>query len=319
MTETLVVAEHRDGAFRPVTLEAIGAANRLKETAGARTVVAVIAAQTDALVKAASVEGVDEVVAMQAPSNDFQPDFYEAAIAALIEQRSPAVVMLAHTVDAWSIAPVVAARTGCGFATDVFDVRFEDGAPVVTRAGYKEKVRMEIDFPGKQTVLLTMRSNVFPPAEGAADPAVSSAEAPQVEVRTTHEAWREPEYAGDVDIPGAEFIVSIGRGVGDENNVEQFLELAEQMGATLGCSRPVADAGWLPKARQVGQSGQLAASCRLYIALGISGAVQHQWGMKHVPTIVAINTDPEASIFSIAHYGIVGDIFEIAEELKNQF
>ena len=319
MSETLVIAEHREGTFRPVTLEAIGAATQFKQAGGGSVAVAVIAADPDSLVGDVSVSGVDEVVKVKTASNDFQPEQYEAAITALIEQRSPRVVMLMHTVDAWSFAPVVAAGTGCGFATDVFELRMDDGGPVAVRAGYKEKVHMEIDFPGKETVLLTMRSNVFPPAEGPADPAISGLEAPQVDARTTHEEWLEPEDTGGVDIPGAEFILSIGRGVGDESNVEEFLELADQMGATLGCSRPVADAGWLPKARQVGQSGQLAASCRLYVAMGISGAVQHQWGMKHVPTIVAVNTDPEASIFGVAHYGIVGDIFELAEELRNHF
>ena len=122
-----------------------------------------------------------------------------------------------------------------------------------------------------------------------------------------------------MDIVGANFIMSIGRGIGEETNVEQFRELASSLGATLGCSRPIADSGWLPKAHQVGQSGKTAAACKLYIAMGISGSVQHMAGMKHVENIIAVNTDPEASIFSIAKYGIVGDIFDIAEELRGHF
>jgi electron transfer flavoprotein alpha subunit len=112
--------------------------------------------------------------------------------------------------------------------------------------------------------------------------------------------------------------MSIGRGIGEETNVEQFRELAETAGATLCCSRPIADAGWLPKSRQVGQSGKVVSSCKLYVALGISGSIQHMAGMKHVPTIVAVNTDPSASIFTIAKYGIVADIFDFEEELFSQ-
>jgi electron transfer flavoprotein alpha subunit len=110
----------------------------------------------------------------------------------------------------------------------------------------------------------------------------------------------------------------VGRGIGEETNVEDFRELADELGATLCCSRPIADAGWLPKSRQVGQSGKVVGNCKLYVAMGISGSIQHMAGMKQVPTIVAVNTDPGASIFTIAKYGIVGDIFDVHEELMNQ-
>jgi electron transfer flavoprotein alpha subunit len=114
-------------------------------------------------------------------------------------------------------------------------------------------------------------------------------------------------------------MLSVGRGVGEEENVEQFKELADALGFTLGCSRPIADNGWLPKSRQVGQSGKTVAKCKVYVAMGISGSVQHMAGMKHVPSIIAVNKDAEASIFTIARYGVVGDMFEIAEELRGHF
>ncbi len=318
MAEILVIAEQRDGAFRPASLEAIAAAIGVKG-ADDRLSVAIIAADPNAFVRELSVEGVAEVIAIEAGSNDFQPDLVEAVVAALAEARRPALIVAAHGVDAWSYAPAVAAKLGFGFASDVQALRYEDGELVATRAGYAEKVLVDLDFPDKETVLVTIRTNVFDPAGGSGSPQVTAMDAPACEVSTTHVGWHEPEDAGGIDIPGSEFILSIGRGVGDESSVEQFLELADGLGATLGCSRPIADNGWLPKARQVGQSGQLAANCRLYIAMGVSGSVQHQWGMKHVETIVAVNTDPEASIFSIARYGIVGDMFEIAEELENHF
>ena len=317
MAELLVIAGQREGELRPSSLEAIAAARGVKQ-AGDTLAVVLIAADPQALVGALSVEGVDEVIAVKA-TDDFQPDLTEAVITALVAARKPALIATAHGVDAWSFAPAAAVKLGCGLATDVQALRREEGALVATRAGYAEKVLVDLDFPGKETVLLTIRTNVFEPAAGSGSPKVTEMAAPAADIATTHKGWKPPADAGGIDIPGSEFILSIGRGVGDESNVEQFLELAGGMGATLGCSRPIADNGWLPKARQVGQSGQLAANCKLYIAMGVSGSVQHQWGMKHVENIVAVNTDPEASIFSIARYGIVGDMFEIAEELQNHF
>jgi electron transfer flavoprotein alpha subunit len=316
MSGILVIAEHRQGRLRPVTLEIIAAARKLKLANSEPIAVAVLAADPAVFVPELSVDGVDEIVTIQAASAEFDPHALQATLRALLDARRPSVILMAHSVDSWAVAPALAAGTGIGFATDVFDLAIDGGDLIATRAGYKEKVFVELDFPGKETVLLTIRSNVFKPAEGGAEPAVTAFAAPGAAATTTHLGWTEPAGAGGVDIPGSEFILSIGRGVGDEGNVAQFAELAEALGATLGCSRPIADSGWLPKARQVGQSGKLAASCKLYIAMGISGAVQHQWGMKHVDTIIAVNKDPDASIFQVAKYGVVGDMFEIAEELK---
>jgi electron transfer flavoprotein alpha subunit len=318
MAEILVIAGQRDGVLHPASLEAVAAAKAAK-VEGDNLAVVIIAADPNAFVGALSVEGVDEVVAVNAASDDFQPELVEAVIAALAKARNPSLIATAHGVDAWSFAAPLAVRLGCGFATDILALKLEEGELIATRAGYAEKVMVDLEFPTKETVFLTIRTNMFEPAGGAAAPRLTAMEAPACETSLEHLGWKEPADAGGIDIPGSEFILSIGRGVNDEGNVEQFLELADEIGATLGCSRPVADNGWLPKARQVGQSGQLAASCRLYIAMGISGSVQHQWGMKHVENIVAVNTDPEASIFSIARYGIVGDMFEIAEELENHF
>ncbi|MDO5703594.1 MAG: electron transfer flavoprotein subunit alpha/FixB family protein [Paracoccus sp. (in: a-proteobacteria)] len=317
MANLIAIAEQRQGELRPTGLEVIAALRGVKQ-GDDRLAVVIIAADPSTHVPALSVEGVDEVIAVQA-SDDFQPDLTGAVITELVQERQPRIVAVAHGVDAWSYMPATAARLDSGLATDVQKLTLDGDDLVATRSGYAEKVLADIDFPGKDTVLLTIRTNVFEPASGSASPGVTQMTAPAVDVATTHEGWKPPADAGGIDIGGAEFILSIGRGVGEESNVEQFLELSEKLGATLGCSRPIADSGWLPKARQVGQSGQLAANCKLYIAMGVSGSVQHQWGMKHIENIVAVNTDPEASIFTIARYGIVGDMFEIAEELENHF
>ncbi|MBF4991994.1 electron transfer flavoprotein subunit alpha/FixB family protein [Methylophilus sp. QUAN] len=318
MSKILVIAEHRRNDLRPVSLELIGAANGLKKSADDKVLVAVIGSQADAFVPALSVNGVDELVVVKGPSADFDPDVFEASVSALIAAHNPAVVLLPHSVDSLGYASSLASKAGYGFATDVYIVEYQGDELVATRGGYNQKVNVEVDFPGKSTVVLTIRPSVFKPLDGAGSPAVSHMDAPSVQSRSQNKDYVEVGGGNDIDITTVDFIMSIGRGIGEETNVEQFRELADEAGATLCCSRPIADAGWLPKSRQVGQSGKVVGSCKLYVAMGISGSIQHMAGMKHVPTIIAVNTDPGASIFTIAKYGIVADIFDIEEELKAQ-
>ena len=319
MSEILVIAEQRRGELVAASLECIAAAVKLKQEKAQSLAVCIIAQDPGAYVAALSVAGVDEVITIESPLPEFQNDVFEATLLALIAQRKPTLVLAPHSIDAWGYAPALANKGGYGFASDVFAIRYDGNDLLATRAAYAEKVHVELDFPARETVLLTVRPNTFKPIEASASPALSSFEAAAITPRSTHQSYIEPEAGGEVDITQAEFMLSIGRGIAEEDNVEQFAELAETMGFTLGCSRPIADNGWLPKYRQVGQSGKTVGSCSIYLALGISGSVQHMAGMKHVPNIIAVNTDPEASIFSIARYGIVADIFDISEELKNYY
>ncbi len=319
MSGILVIAEHRRGELRPVSLELIGAAVPLKSTTGGSLAVAVVGADPGKFLPALQVEGVDEVLTVTGGAGDFDPDTMAVALAQLIAARAPSLVLVPHSVDSLGYAAVVAAACNLGFATDVFKIESEDGGWVATRGGYGQKVNVEVDFPGRAVVLLAMRANVFKPPEGVGAPSVTAFPLAPVAGRTRSGDYAELSSADDVDMTTAEFILSIGRGIGEEAKVEQFRELATAVGATLGCSRPIADSGWLPKSRQVGQSGKTASACKLYVAMGISGAIQHLAGMKHVSTVVAVNTDPGASIFSVAKYGIVGDIFEVAEELRSHF
>ena len=318
MSGMLIIAEQRRGELRPVSLELVSASQGLRRP-GEQIAVAVLGAAPQSFVKALSVAGVDEIVAVKVAAAEFDPDTFESALSALIAERSPEVVLVAHSVDSFGYAAALAARLGLGFATDVFNVERVDGELVATRGGYGQKVNVEVDFPGRSIVLLAIRSGAFKPAEQAASPTVTAFDPPPHQSRATGREFIEMSAGDDVDMTGAEFILTIGRGIGEEAKVPQFRELADALGATLGCSRPIADAGWLPKSRQVGQSGKTASACKLYIAMGVSGAIQHLAGMKHVSTIVAVNTDAEASIFGVAKYGIVGDIFEIAEELRRLF
>ncbi len=319
MTEILILAEQRRGKLIEASLECIAVALDLKKSHGVSVAVAIIAQDTNPFVGALSVEGVDEVVCIQSSLAEFQNDLFATTLLSLIMQREPSLVLVPHSIDAWSYAPIVATQGGFGFATDVFAIRYEENELIVTRAAYAEKVHVEMDFPGKETVLLTVRGNTFKPIESYGNPQLSHFELPDVTQRTSHTRFIEPESGGEVDITQAEFMLSIGRGIDEEDNVEQLAQLADSMNFTLGCSRPIADNGWLPKYRQVGQSGKTVSDCSIYLALGISGSVQHMAGMKHVPNIIAVNTDPEASIFSIARYGVVADLFDIADELQEHF
>jgi electron transfer flavoprotein alpha subunit len=309
MSGILVVAESRRGELREVSLELVAAALGLKEQAGGPVKVAVIGAD------AFGAAGIDEIVTVSAPTEHFEAHVHAAALEALIEMQQPSVVLLGHTIDSLGFGPAVAAKLGLGFASDVTALAW-DGGPIATRGGYGGKVEVELEFPGKDTVVLMLRAGAFDPAEatGAADAQAVEVDA---EPRTEHLGFREVE-AGDVDITKAEFLLSVGRGIEDKDALPQFEELAEKMGATLSVSRPLVDAGWVPNARQVGQSGKTVKP-KVYLALGISGAVQHLAGMQNADTIIAVNTDPEAPIFRVAHYGAVADLFDVADELAEQF
>jgi len=317
MSNILVIAEHRSGVLRPVSLELISGAQTIKQ-AGDKVVVAVIGAQADKFVSELSVEGADELVVVKTTSADFDPDIFEGVVAGLIQDKAPKAVLIPHSVDSYGYAATLAAKAGHGFATDVFKFEYDGADLVATRGGYNQKVNVEVDFPGKSCVVLTVRATTYKPSENKGSPAVINIDATSTASRSQNKDYIELGGGNDVDITTSDFIVSVGRGIGEETNVEDFRELADEVGATLCCSRPIADAGWLPKSRQVGQSGKVVGNCKLYVAMGISGSIQHMAGMKHVPTIVAVNSDPGASIFTIAKYGIVGDIFDVHEELMNQ-
>ena len=320
MAGILVVAEHFDGALRDVTAEMIGAAAAVKEGLGGPLAVLVIGHEPQALAEAANRDGVDEIVTVALPDSHFDPALYEEAVCAVAEARQARLVLIGHTAAGMAFGPAVAARLGSGFASDVYALSLEGAEPVASRGGYGGKVAMDLVFPEKPVVVLTLRGATFKaPADAGGANIVPFEIAPDEVPGVGRHIDYVPAPPADVDIGKAEFILSVGRALGEDKNLARFAELAERLGATLGCSRPVADSGWLPKAHQVGQSGTIAASCSLYIALGISGAVQHLAGMKHVDTIIAVNTDPEAPIFNVAHHGACVDIFELAEALEREF
>jgi electron transfer flavoprotein alpha subunit len=303
----LVVAEHLQGRVRDVTFELVSAAREL----GGPVAVAVIASDPASFDVAR--EGVDEVVHIRVDQEEFENDVHQAALESLVAERRPDVVLLGFTVNSMGYGGAVAAKLDLGFASDVFAVARDGDSLVVTRAFYGAKVHGEVEFPNGGPVLLLLRPTAWAPAPAGGSPTITEHALAPVASRARHKEFREAEK-GDVDISTADFLLSIGRGIGERENIAMFEELAEKLGATLSVSRPIVDAGWMTNARQVGQSGKTVKP-KVYLAFGISGAVQHLAGMKTSETIIAVNTDPEAAIFDVAHYGAVADLFDVAEEL----
>jgi len=308
VNETLIVAEHLRGAVRDVTAELVTAARQL----GNPVTVAVIARDPSRL--DVSFDGVGEIVHVQVEQEEFENDVYQHVLEALIAERQPQVVLLGFTVNSMGYGPAVAAKLDLGFASDVHGVTGEGAAVIATRSFYGGKVDAELEFPEGRPVLLLIRPTAFAPAPSGGSPSTSAFSVEVPPSRARHVDFQEAAV-GDVDITTADFLLSIGRGVGEQDAIPQFERLAEKLGAVLSVSRPLVDAGWMPNARQVGQSGKTVKP-KVYLALGISGAVQHLAGMKTSGTIIAVNTDPEAAIFNVAHYGAVADLFDVADELE---
>jgi len=313
--DVLAVAEYRRGALRDVSFELLSAGRALADGTGGQLHVAVVGGDVDAFADELNREGVDAVHTVDY-GEEFNHDVYVQAVAALHAELDPAVLVMPNSVDGLDYAPAVAGRLDLPLVTDCVGLEAGDGL-VATREMYGSKVETTVEAPLPAAV--TIRSAEWPPTEGAGDASVEAFDASidEAAIRSTVTGFEEAG-GGDVDITEAEVLVSIGRGIGEEDNLDLVFDLAEALGATVSSSRPIVDSGWLPKNRQVGQSGKTVTP-DVYLAIGISGAVQHVAGMKGADTIVAINTDPNAPIFDIADYGIVGDLFDVIPALIEAF
>ena len=307
---TLVIVDPLAGTVRDAGFELVTAA---QEIDGPVTV-AVISGRPEPLAEQLRVAGVDEVVAVAAGGVECDPDTHSRAIGWLIAERQSSVVLTSFGPTGMSYAPAVAAKHDLGFASDVFSLTYNSGSLVVSRAFYGGKVHADIAFPDRERVLLMLRAGAWEAAREPAPVPVSSVQ-PTLDAPRTEHVRLEPPATGDVDITTAKVLLAVGRGIGEQEDLARLEALAEQLGATLAVSRPLVDSGWMPSERQVGQSGKTVAP-RVYLALGISGAIQHIAGMKRAETIIAVNTDPEAAIFGVAHYGAVCDLHEVVEELE---
>ncbi|MFB6353762.1 MAG: electron transfer flavoprotein subunit alpha/FixB family protein [Halobacteriales archaeon] len=315
MTAVLAVAEHRRGELRDVSLELVTAGRELADAVGGELHLGVVGGDVGAFAESLNREGVDTIHTVD-EGEEFNHDVQLQAVTALADELDPDVVLLPNSVNGLDYAPAVADALERPLVSDAVDLDAGDGL-VATREMYGSKVAttIEVDLPA----VVTIRSAEWPPAEGVGDAAVEA-----VDVDIDDDAVRsavtgyEEVAAGDVDISEADVLVSIGRGIEEEDNLDLIHDLADAMGATVSASRPIVDNGWLPKNRQVGQSGKTVTP-EVYLAIGISGAVQHVAGMKGADTIIAVNTDPNAPIFDIADYGVVGDLFDVVPALTEAF
>ena len=312
----LAVTEHRRGELRDVSKELVTAGRELADAQGGELHLAVIGGDVDSFADKVNREGVDVIHTVD-EGEEFNHGVYTQAIEQLYDQVGPDVLLMPNTVNGLDYAPSVAESLGLPLVTDV--VAFEaNGSLEITREMYGSKVETTIEIDA-DSAAVTIRPAEWPQAEGTGDAEVQAADVDidESEIRTTVTGFEEVA-GGDVDISEADFLISIGRGIEEEENLPLIEELVETTDATLSSSRPIVDNGWLPKNRQVGQSGKVVTP-DVYIAIGISGAVQHVAGMKGSDTIIAINTDPNAPIFDLADYGIVGDLFEVVPVLIEEF
>lgn len=312
-----------DGAARKVGIELLNPGKRLAQKQGGKLVAVVIGQHVDAAVEEASRHGADQVIAVDGPEfKQYTTDAYTNAMFALVEKYGPASMMIGATNNGRDLGPRLACRLKTGLVADctALDIDEESGNVAWTRPAFGGNLMATILCPDHRPQIGTVRPGVFKKAEAGE----ANAEVIREDIHVSAEQIRTQvleliEYMNteSVDLENAEVIVSGGRGVGGPEGFAPVKELAEALGGVVGASRAAVDAGWISHAHQVGQTGKTVGP-KLYIACGISGAIQHLAGMSGSDVIVAINKDPDAPIFDVADYGIVGDLFEVLPVLTKE-
>lgn len=316
MGNVMVYAEHLQGRITDATYELLALGRRLAASSGGEVEAVLLGDGVASL--ASELGGADVVlVGESARLSGFDPEGHARALAGVVEARGPSIVLLPYTSTGMDLAGDVASATGLPLVSYCQDIRVE-GPMTATCQLYAGKVLAEVAVDGNRAVFAVL-SGAAPADEGrngGAGRVETIAVDESLASRVTFVELHEPE-GGDVDITAEEVLVAVGRGVESEDNLEEIEELAEALGAAVAASRPVVDQGWLPKSRQVGKSG-LTVKPKVYLALGISGAPEHVEGIRDAGTIIAVNTDPQAPIFGVAHYGWVGDLFDLVPELVDK-
>lgn len=311
----LVIALQKDGKLVAPTFEAIEAAKSL----GADVYTAVLAADAGALASQIASRGGGKVLAVSHPSlRFFADDVYARALSSLIAKYSPDLVLCPATFYGKAIIARLAGSNGGRMASDVTALAVDGGKVVVTRPNYGGSVIARVAANGGGPFFVTLRPKIYPESKsGAGDVVNESVDASLLSGKTTVTEMKQ-ETGGTLNLAEADVIVTAGRGVRGPEGVPVVKELADAMGAAFGASRAIVDAGWVPYSHQVGQTGK-TVNPKLYVAVGVSGAIQHLVGMQTSKTIVAINKDKDAPIFNIASYGIVADLFEVVPALAKKF
>jgi electron transfer flavoprotein alpha subunit len=309
MGDVLVVTEHLNGALGDVSFELLAAGRKLAGELGGSCAALLVGGTTGMV---GQLGAADKVLTVEGEA-DYNPERHAACVLAAVAAQSPQVVLVPSTSMGMDLAATVAARSGRPLAAYCVAVEAAGGAVQATSQLYGGKMHAVTELGATPCVLAVLPGAYAAGAPGAGEPAVEVLPAPAAGGKVRFRALIQPA-AGDVDIVAQEVLVAIGRGIGKKEDIAVAEELAEKLHAAVAASRPIIDAGWLPKSRQVGKSG-LKVKPRLYLALGISGAPEHIEGMKASATIIAVNTDKGAPIFDVAHYGLVADLFDVCEEL----
>src|SRR5690349_7023448 len=320
----LVFIENKGGTANRSSFEAIAAAQSFGSQLNQPVSAVVLGADASALAQEIAAYDIERVICVNDPKlAEYTPDAYADALEQVVKQVDPSLVFLTHTYQVRDFAPKLAARFKKSLISDCIRANADNGNVGFTRRIFLGKLDADVSSGGEAPVFATFQTGAYRPDQAARSEAGSGAPVENVaveigDVRMKPEApFQEAKQA--VDLTKADVIVAVGRGIKSKDNLALAEKLAEALGGDLAASRPICDAEWLPIDRQIGSSGQTVAP-KLYVAIGISGAIQHLVGMKNSQTIVAINKDPEAPIFDIADYGIVGDLFEavpvLTEEIK---
>jgi len=319
MRQILVLAEHRQGQIRDVTVEMLTKARELSQKAGAEVAAVLLGKDVRPHAKALSDHASTVFLIEDQKLENFNSEAYQKVLYKLIDEHKPILTMIGHTACGVDLAPSLAVKMNLPLATDCIDLEFENEILTVTRQMYGGKVNTEATLRKSESYIATIRQATFAVKEEAP----VNGQIIEVASPLSEESPRKRfiQYVlpppGGVDITAAEILVGIGRGIKDAGNIPPVEDLAKTFGASLACSRPIVDKGWLPNDRQVGASGKIVKP-KLYLALGISGAFQHVLGMKGSDLIIAVNKDPKAPIFGVADYGVVEDLFKIVPALKDK-
>jgi electron transfer flavoprotein alpha subunit len=319
MREILVLAEHRKGELRDITWEMISKGRELAQGMGGETHVALLGKGVNHFAEAIKSKANKVFLVEDEKLDVYNSETYQNVLARLLTEKKPFLTLVGHTGMGMDLAPSLATHLKMPLATDCIGIDPDGESISLTRQFYAGKMNVKVSFNKPGPYLVTVRPGAFPVSEkDSLDGQVVPFSSPLADEVL---AKRFLEYveaaAGEVDITQADILVSVGRGIKDPENIPLVKELADALGGVLSCSRPIVDKKWLPKGCQVGTSGKTVKP-KVYIAVGISGAFQHMAGMKGAGTVIAINKDPKAPIFSIAQYGIVGDLFKIVPVLKEK-
>jgi electron transfer flavoprotein alpha subunit len=316
----LVVAEQRGGVWNRMSWETVAAAQQIGKELGQPVVAAVLGKGVAALAGELARKQFERVYAVEHDLLDpYTADGYTTALRQLIEKLNPYLIIFPHTYQVRDFAPKLATSLSRVLVSDAVGHRVESGRLTLVRQLFQGKISADVRFAGEAPYFASMQAGAYradQAVDGSAPVETFAVALSASDIRTKPlELFRESQRA--VDLSAAEIIVSVGRGIKEAENIPIVQKLADALGAELAASRPICDNGWLPMERQVGSSGQTVAP-KMYVAVGISGAIQHLVGMKGSKTIVAINKDANAPIFEVADYGIVGDLFQVVPALVEE-